>query len=313
MIALWIALQAATVAPTVSAGLDGARPVEIRVQSPQGHLMAGEILLPARPEPVPAVLLISGSGRQSRDFAAFGGRYRPHHDLAKALLAAGIAVIRFDERNTGASGGDHRRASAQDLQSDVQLILHRAAEDSRLDRRRLFLFGHSEGAVFAMRLAASDPLVRGIAIAGAPYLSGRALTRQQVEVEVRRKPGQPLADWKAAVDAAYAKEIAYQESRPSLRAMLDYDGRAVAARVGKPALVLEGAEDWQIRPPQGLQLAAAMRGAGNRKVTYRLLTGVGHLLTRNPHGVTDYDKLEDLSVSPQVSDALVDWVRAAAR
>lgn len=145
---------------------------ELRVEAPDGHVMAGEVLLPEASGDVPVVMLVSGTGRQSRDFEAFDGRYHPHRDLAEALLAAGIGVIRFDERNTGASTGDHKTASSADLQDDVRLIFDRAAGMPGIDRNRMYIFGHSEGSVFAMRLAASDPNVAGIIIVGAPYKSG---------------------------------------------------------------------------------------------------------------------------------------------
>jgi len=286
---------------------------ELTAHSSQGHEMAGEVLLPPGEGPVPVVMLISGTGRQQRDFAVMEGRYHPHRDLAERLLAEGIGVIRFDERNTGRSTGDHRTARSLDLQEDVRLILARAAQEVRVDRKRIYLFGHSEGAVFAMRLAASEPLVAGIAIAGAPFKSGRAMMRDQARIETPRAPDMSDAAWEAAVAEHYAAEIAFQETRPSLADLLDFDGAATAAAVTKPVLILEGEEDWQVRPPQGRQLAQAMRDAGNRDVAYYGLPHVGHLLTRNPPGVSDYHALADLSLAPEVLDALAGWVRRVAQ
>jgi hypothetical protein len=303
--------RAAAPVPAPSPAVAAARRTELSVQSPQGHRMAGELLLPAgAAADVPVVMLISGTGRQSRDFVGFDGRYRPHDQLAQALLAAGVGVVRFDERNTGLSTGDHRTARSLNLQADAQLILHRAAEQPGVDRARVYVFGHSEGAVFAIRLAASDPLVAGIAVAGAPALSGREMMRGQVRIETPRKPGSTDAEHEAEVAARYAKDIAFMETRPSLADMLDYDGVAAARAVTKPTLILEAMEDWQVTPPQGRQLADAMRGAGNARVSYTALPQVGHLLTPNPPGVTDYAKLPDLSVAPAVTRTLVDWVRA---
>ncbi|PAX07813.1 alpha/beta hydrolase family protein [Sphingomonas lenta] len=303
--------EAAVTPPAPAPAVAAAKWTELAALSPQGHRMAGELLLPADARgDAPVVMLISGTGRQSRDFSGFDGRYRPHDDLAQALLSAGVGVVRFDERNTGLSTGDHKVARSLDLQADAQLILHRAAEQPGVDRRRVYVFGHSEGAVFAMRLAATDPLVAGIAVAGAPALSGREMMRGQVRIETPRKPGQTNAEWEAAVAEAYAKDIAFMESRPSLADLLDYDGEAAARAVTKPALILESMEDWQVTPPQGRRLAEAMRSAGNVQVDYVALPEVGHLLTPNPPGVTDYSKLTDYSVAPALKRALVDWVRA---
>jgi pimeloyl-ACP methyl ester carboxylesterase len=296
-------------APAISA----ATRTEIQLQSPQGHRMAGEVLLPPRKKPVPVVMLISGTGRQSRDFEGFHGRYRPHRDFAEALLSAGIGVIRFDERNSGASTGDHRTARSADLRQDAQLIFDRAADVPGVNRKHMYIFGGSEGAIFAMQLAAIDPLVAGIAVAGTPFKSGRQMMRDQIPIETPRPADMTEAEWRALVDRKYAEEIAFQETRPSLADLLDYDGAATARAVSKPALVIEAMEDWQVTPPQGRQVADAMRAAGNRHVTYVQLAEVGHLLTRNPHGVTDYEKLDSLAVDPKASRTLVDWVLRAAR
>lgn len=298
--------------PTPLADL-ACRQTELRITAADGHVMAGEVLLPRKGKRVPVMMLVSGTGRQSRDFEAFDGRYHPHRDIARALLAAGIGVIRFDERNTGASTGDHKTARSADLRMDVRLIFDRAAQVPGVDTRRMFLFGHSEGAIFAMQLAARDPLVAGIALAGAPWKSGREMTWDQIRIETPRPAGMRDADFEVWLRGKYDEEISFQQSRPSLADLLDYDGRATAAGVRRPALILEALEDWQVRPPQGRQLAEAIHENGNRLVRYRALEGVGHLLTPNPAGVTDYAKLPGYSVDRRVLDALVDWVRFASR
>ncbi|MGK6325337.1 hypothetical protein ACMGDM_19900 [Sphingomonas sp. DT-51] len=100
-------------------------------------------------------------------------------------------------------------------------------------------------------------------------------------------------------------------SRPSLADLFDYDGATIAGSVRRPTLVLEGLEDWQVRSPQGLQVAEAMRRASNEHVTYKPLPGVVHLLTPNPAGVTDFERLTNYTVDRRVTEALTNCVRQA--
>jgi len=256
------------------------------------------------------VLLISGTGRQSRDFEGFKGAYHPHRDIARALLQAGIGVIRFDERSTGASTGDHRAARSADLREDAHLIFAEASKVAGVDKRRMYIFGHSEGAIFAMQLAAEEPLVAGIAVAGTPFKSGREMTWDQVQVETARPEGMTDQQFASYLEAAYQKEAAFVLSRPSLADLFDYNGSVVASKVQCPSLILEGMEDWQVRPPQGRQVAKAMREAGNRQVTYVAMKNVGHLLTFNPKGLRDYDHLRSYAVDHRVTSTLIKWVKA---
>ena len=312
--AIAVCLSTAAIAAPCAPGLDGVEcnRFDLQAKAPAGHVMAGEVLLPGGAGPWPVVLLVSGTGRQTRDFEAFEGKYHPHRDIARALLTAGIGVVRFDERNTGASTGDHRTARSADLREDVRIILHQAAALAGVDRRRIFIFGHSEGAIFAMQLADTDPLVAGIALAGAGFKSGRDMTWDQVQVETPRPAGLGDAEFRKLLKARYDEEIAFQESRPSLADLLDYDGAKLAARVRKPVLIIEADQDWQVRPPQGRQLASAMRKAGNRKVRYTRLANVGHLLTFNPPKLTDYKLLASYVVDDRVTRALTTWVLATS-
>ncbi|RZJ00531.1 MAG: alpha/beta fold hydrolase [Brevundimonas sp.] len=284
------------------------RQVPLMATAPAGHVIAGEVLLPDGATSSPVVLLISGTGRQSRDFAGFDGRYRPHRDLAQALLARGIGVIRFDERNTGESTGDHRTASGRDLREDAWLAFEQARAVPGVDPAHMFIFGGSEGAVFAMQLAAEKEGVAGIAIAGAPFRSGRDMSWDQIQAENPRKEGESEEDHRARVEKAYDEDIAFQKSRPSLADMLDYNGGLTAAAVHRPVLIIEGAEDWQVRAPAGFLLETTMRSSGNAEVQRAVFPGVGHLLTPNPVGVVDYDQLQDFRLDPRVTTRLADWI-----
>ena len=68
-----------------------------------GITLAGTLTLPENTKNVPAVVMITGSGAQNRDEELFA--HRPFAVIADYLTRQGIAVLRYDDRGTAASGG----------------------------------------------------------------------------------------------------------------------------------------------------------------------------------------------------------------
>lgn len=75
--------------------------------------LAGTLTIPETEGRHPAVILISGSGPQDRDETLMG--HKPFLVLADYLSRRGIAVLRYDDRGTGASTGDFDSATTEDF------------------------------------------------------------------------------------------------------------------------------------------------------------------------------------------------------
>ncbi len=125
-----------------------ARDVEWR--HPHGHRLAGTLTLPAAAsaeQPVPGVVLVSGSGAQDRDETIFG--HKPFLVLADALTRGGIAVLRYDDRGVGGSGGDFGLADTFDFASDADAATEFLKELPEIDASNVGILGHSEGGLVA--------------------------------------------------------------------------------------------------------------------------------------------------------------------
>ena len=121
-----------------------------RVKHPLGHTLEGTLFLPdgaSKDHPVPAVLLVSGSGPQDRDEALMG--HKPFLVLADALARRGIAVLRCDDRGVGGSTGSFATAVTDDFMSDAVLEFGTLASVEGVDAARLGIIGHSEGGLVA--------------------------------------------------------------------------------------------------------------------------------------------------------------------
>ena len=134
-----------------------------------GLTLAGTLTIPGAEGHHPAIILISGSGPQDRDGAspALPG-YQPLLWLADHLTRSGLAVLRFDERGVGESGGDHDLATSLDFADDALAAIRYLQGREEIDPARIGLLGHSEGAMIAAMAAAESPEVAFvIAMAGA--------------------------------------------------------------------------------------------------------------------------------------------------
>ena len=147
--------------------------------------IAGTLTMPDGVEgQVPAVILITGSGAQNRDEELMG--HKPFKVIAEYLSARGYAVLRCDDRGVGKSTGDMAHATTLDFAQDVEYQLdYLLMKPDLFDPQRLFLFGHSEGAVVAAIVAARRKEVAGVAMLGGSGVDGRTVWMQQNEAAFR--------------------------------------------------------------------------------------------------------------------------------
>ncbi len=147
--------------------------------------MAGTLTLPYGVEgQLPAVILITGSGAQNRDEELMG--HKPFKVIAEYLSARGYAVLRCDDRGVGGTTGDMLHATTLDFAFDVERqlgYLQSPLTNLNIDPKRIFLFGHSEGATVAAIVAAKNRYtlhpVAGVAMLGGAGVDGKTLLLQQ--------------------------------------------------------------------------------------------------------------------------------------
>lgn len=139
--------------------------------------LAGTLTLPQGAGPWPAVVLVSGSGQQDRDETLMD--HKPFLVLADALSRAGIAVLRYDDRGVGGSGGDPTKATSVDFARDAEAAIDWLKERPDIDPARIGVVGHSEGGLIAALLAARRTDLAGIVmLAGTGVDGGRILVSQ---------------------------------------------------------------------------------------------------------------------------------------
>ena len=132
--------------------------------------MNGILTLPKNIKKPPVVVLVSGSGPQDMDETIGAAKNKPMRDIAQGLAKKGIATIRFDKRYAVYIPKPEYTTVEDEIIDDAMDALLQAKEDTRLDRSRVFLLGHSFGGMIAPDIAVKDnDSLKGIIIlAGSP-------------------------------------------------------------------------------------------------------------------------------------------------
>ena len=286
---------------------------EVAVKTPAGHTLAGTLTLPesaSRSHPVGAIVTITGSGPQDRDENIGLQGFRPFRQLADALGRRGIAVLRMDDRGTGASGGTFKGSTSADFAEDVRagLAYLRTRPEVRADR--LAVLGHSEGALIAPMVAEKEPTLRAIVLLAGIAKPGRTALyfqlKNQIEHDTKLTPemrDSKIAEIDKRIDAMMAAD-------PWMKFFLTYEPATTMRRVKTPVLILTGSRDQQAVPAEVALQEAAFKEGGNKDITARVVPDVNHLFVQDTDGFPpNYSKLPPpVMMRADVVEMIVDWL-----
>jgi len=297
---------------------------DAEVPTPAG-VLPGTLTLPRGAGPFPAVVLVHGSGPQDRD-ETIGGT-RPFRDLAHGLARQGIAVLRYDKRTRvhPQAFADGRFDVDDETTDDAVAALDVLARTPGIDARRVFVLGHSQGALLAPRIAARSGLVAGAVLWAAPARPLLDLLREQVEHQLRARDGtltpQDLAQL-AALDAQIAAvrrpgaEVPASESplgvpAPYLRSIEAVDARADARALALPLLLLQGGRDIQVTTTDWELWQQAM--SGQPRATLRHYPALNHLGVAGSGAGSAAEYLQPGHVDAGMIDDIAHWLLAQPR
>jgi uncharacterized protein len=313
----------------------------VRFDNPVGHnQLAGTLSVPRGKGPVPAIVLISGTGHNTRDEEVWG--HKVFLVLADALARDGIAVLRYDKRGVGGSSGDYDAATTADFTSDAEAAVTWLKTQAEIDRGRIGVLGHSEGGIIAPDVAVADksvafvvmiagPCIRGDRLFvlqsamtakayGAPddYIAKRKVFDEELYTAILSAPSESAALLRAKklvaqgvadkiVDANEAETLTQDATRPWERYFLAYDPAPTLTRLTVPVLVLNGSLDVQV--PATENLAAAREALRhNANATILELPGMNHLLQDAKTGApNEYNDIEE-TMSLTALKIITDWV-----
>lgn len=224
-----------------------------------GFNLAATITWPsAAAAKAPAVVLIGGADAPNRDETIAGvptfGR------LAGELAKAGFVVLRYDRRGVGQSGGRPEAATIADYAEDARAALNWLSKRKDIDKDRLAVIGHHEGAAVALIAASREKKVKAVVLLGGPGTSGYDLIlEQQQRVLGRMQLDQAERDARIVtqrrlMDAALTgrgwegidPQVRATVDTPWFRSFLTFDPAAVMKKVKQPVLIVRASDDAQV-------------------------------------------------------------------
>lgn len=318
-------------------GPDGARwtpwakaPYELRplrFRSSDGVELAGLLLLPREQTDRGAVIL-HGSGDSDRDNVWA-------YTFAHALAARGVAVLFFDKRGSGESGGDWRSVGLDALARDGVAAFDRLVDETGVAASCTGWVGLSQGgwvAPLAAAISGRGGYDVSVSSAAVPVfeqisfeidnalqhegITGEALD-QALDLQARlRAYATGHASWDeyaaARADLLQGSAAPFAEAMPATRddwrwawwaRVGPVDPLEAWARAGVPTLVLYGAEDENDNVPVGRSVSR-LEGLSRRlgaepQVTWEVYPGLGHALFDEDRGW----------ISSVVLDRIVEFVQ----
>jgi hypothetical protein len=326
----------ASVAATTSA-TDSAAWVDQPVSFPAGGLTVYATYRhpAASAGAVPAVLLIAGSGPTDRNgnSALLPGPIGTLQAVADWLSADGVASLRYDKLGSGQTGlGPYASRPATigltPFEQEAAAALRFLARQPGVDRARLSVIGHSEGALFALLLAiGTDPGGSGPGPLPAVHALGllEPLSERYLDVltvQVAAQAGNSLTrSFTAAVAELRATGTVPPSLPPALSPILnpvdglflyqaDRDDPAqLAARLapGLSVLVTCSNADLNVTCGEVSHLLAGLARA-RAGTDFVMLTGTDHVLKQDPTG-SAASYTEPLPFSPPLRQALRTFVQ----
>lgn len=285
--------------------------------------LRGTLSIPAGRERRPAFVLVHGGTPEDRDgnsdrrLGGYVTSRRPElKEFARALVAAGFAVLRYDKRGVCESGGHYLSRTQTDLVNDALAATEFLRSHARVDSGGIALLGHSEGTVVSMRAAARDPRIAAIALYGAPADGILDLARWHgLQSAWRTGDDSHIAQLEAALKDAADGAASFTwfggqcESGAWLREWANLDMSAILGDVRCPVLVAHGDKDWHVPWQSAGRIAQELTDTGNSDVTLQLFSNIDHLLRFEP-GLSTPDRYlaePDRPMEPLVLRSLTAW------
>ena len=167
-------------------------------------------------KPVPAVVMVHGSGASNMDEKVL--KLTPFKDLAEGLARHGAASLRYDKRTFVHARrmirNKHLTVKEETIE-DALLAVQMLKRDPRIDHDRVYILGHSMGAMLAPRIDAEGADVKGlIMMAGTPYRLEEIVLRQL------RQASRGSSIMKKIAEAGQPRQLDHEEDhRPGVQVL----------------------------------------------------------------------------------------------
>jgi pimeloyl-ACP methyl ester carboxylesterase len=296
--------------------------------------LSGSLFTPRTRGRHAAVIFLHGSGPETRWGTA---RYYADH-----LARSGVAALIYDKRGAGASTGDWRSATFENLADDAIAAVRLLERRTDIAPKRVGLYGHSQGGLIAPLVAARASGAVAFLVAASTYPDSvwqqdvyrveksirrqkfsddevaRAMAVYRVFLDVARgvKPWNELETASTPVrDERWYKWLGIPPRENWLWAYYRATGNFVALaswqKVRVPVLLVYGERDQLVPVTESIQkIEGALNRAGNTDHAAILLPRAAHNLTVTTEPAEPFDWWR---VAPGFPELLTAWITQASQ
>ena len=241
--------------------------------------------------PFPAVVFIHGSGPQDRDETV--GANKVFKDIAEGLASRGIAALRYDKRTFvyGPKLGDSITVE-DEVMVDALAAIAALRARPEIDPKRVFVIGHSMGALLAPEIGVRSGAVAGVALLAPP---GRPIEDIVLaQLKAAGAPAKEQADMERTVAKLKAGTLGSERffglPQSYWKDLDGRDGIGMAKKLGKPVLVMRGDRDFQVGAVDLETWRKGLAGTPNAEVVS--MPGLSHLFIagEGTPSAADYEK-----------------------
>lgn len=300
-----------------------------------GILLAGTLTKPSDGENLPAVVLITGSGRNDRNETSMGHFLL----LSDYLTRNGYAVLRYDKRGVGDSEGDYGQATTFDFAKDTEAAMEYLLTLPDINPSSIGLIGHSEGALIAPMIASGNKNVAFIIMMGGIGIEGKDLLLlqsgkmaelsgvSQEEIKAIKEKDRTLyeiasGDYNDSILVQKLKEADPEINEDLLnmlqwnwfRTFLSLNPDDYLSKVECPVLAITGEKDVQCPPEENLLgMELSLKKSGNSHYELESLEGLNHLFQTAKNGSPyEYEQIAEI-ISPDALQVILEWMDLVAK
>ena len=247
-------------------------------------------------------------------------------DLAEGLADHGIASLRYEKRTKARPqdfGGAYTIDDETTDDAVAAVAFLRAQPD--IDPSRIFVIGHSQGAMMAPRIAQKINIQKSAQLAGLVFMAAPARPLEDILLDqntyLAMEDGKIDGKERAQLDAlklaiANVKKIDLH-TPPTDKFLLDlpasywlslqgYDPVTVAKTLPQPFLILQGDRDFQVTAPDWARWQSSF--GADKRVTIKHYPALSHLFVagKGRGNIGEYSR--PAHVEPQVIADIADWI-----
>ena len=289
------------------------------------YKLAGTFVAPAEDKPLPAILMLPGSGQTDRDDNAKKLAINVFPQMAEAMSDWGFASLGYDKRGVGASAGDYWHCSLTDRITDAQAAIEWLHSQPNVDPQHVYVLGHSEGALVATSLAASSAAVAGAILLGGSSKTGEETLLWQgrqiansltglskwlvnhLHIDPSKKQRQYIEHIKASTGDILRVQLVQKVNAKWMREFFAHDPEKDLAKVHVPMLAITGTKDIQVDPADLARMQQLVKGPFES----HLVPNLTHMLRSEPGApsLRTYKKQVQRPVDERVMKYIQAWLK----